>query len=165
MGRFLRGHLGRCKWSVAWRDVADVYLAKRPTLVILETVGAGARKSVCFCDLLRWSVVLHGSSDLDMLTLVRGSTQCHRQKRSIRAGRGSSDFGLGVSANWNVCAFKCSMPDGWLIDRDLRSVCWFHRDENAWIREPMVFVDLGRGMSCGQLAPLKSREQPALGGR
>ena len=91
MGRFLRGHLGRCKWSVAWRDVADVYLAKRPTLVILETVGAGARKSVCFCDLLRWSVVRQGSSDLAMQTLVRGRTQCHRQKRSFRAGRGTSD--------------------------------------------------------------------------
>ncbi len=74
MGRFLRGHLGRCKWSVAWRDVADVYLAKRPTQVILETVGAGARKSVCFFDLLRWSVVRQGSSDLAVLNLVRGRT-------------------------------------------------------------------------------------------
>ena len=164
MGRFLRGHLGRCKWSVAWRDVADVYLAKRPTLVILETVGAGARKSVCFCDLLRWSVVRQGSSDLAVLTLVRGSTQCHRQKRSIRAGRGPFDFELGVSTNWNVCADQCSVADGWLIDRGRRSVCWFHRDENAWICEPMLFVDLGRGMSCGQPALLKSREQPAPGG-
>jgi len=27
---------------------------------MVETVGAGARKSVCFCDLLRWSVGRHG---------------------------------------------------------------------------------------------------------
>ena len=105
MGRFLRGHLGRCKWSDAWRDVADVYLAKRPTLVILETVGAGARKSVCFCDLLRWSVVRHGSSDLDVLTLVRGRTQCHRQKRSFRAGRGTSD-----SSGAAACSDGASVP-------------------------------------------------------
>ena len=51
------------------------------------------------------------------------------------------------------------MADGWLIDRGRRSVCWFHRDENAWICEPMLFVDLGRGMSFGQPAVLKSREQ------
>jgi len=30
-----------------------------PTQVMVETVGAGARKSVCFCDLLRWSVGCH----------------------------------------------------------------------------------------------------------
>ena len=33
--------------------------AKRPTRVIVETVGAGARKSVCFLDLLGWTVVAH----------------------------------------------------------------------------------------------------------
>ena len=38
---------------------------KGPTQVIVETVGAGARKSVCFFGLLGWSVVRHGSSDLD----------------------------------------------------------------------------------------------------
>ena len=32
---------------------------KGPTQVVVETVGAGARKSVCFCDLLRWSVGCH----------------------------------------------------------------------------------------------------------
>ena len=59
LGRFLRGHLRRCKWSVEWRDVSDVYLTKRPTQVIFETVGAGARKSACFLDLLGWTVVSH----------------------------------------------------------------------------------------------------------
>ena len=34
-------------------------LAKGPTRVIVETVGAGARKSVCFLDLLGWTVVAH----------------------------------------------------------------------------------------------------------
>ena len=33
--------------------------AKGPTRVIVETVGAGARKSVCFLDLLGWTVVAH----------------------------------------------------------------------------------------------------------
>ena len=32
---------------------------KGPTQVIYETVGAGARKSVCFLDLLGWTVVSH----------------------------------------------------------------------------------------------------------
>ena len=59
MGRFLLGHLRRCKRSVEWRDVSDVYLTKRPTQVIHETVGAGASKSVCFLDLLGWTVVSH----------------------------------------------------------------------------------------------------------
>ncbi|QNI94328.1 hypothetical protein SynA15127_01252 [Synechococcus sp. A15-127] len=31
----------------------------------METVGAGAGKSGCFSDVLRWSVGRHGSSDLD----------------------------------------------------------------------------------------------------
>ena len=58
-GCFLLGHLRRCKRSGDWRDVSDVYLAKRPTQVMVETVGAGARKSVCFWDLLCWTVVCH----------------------------------------------------------------------------------------------------------
>ena len=33
---------------------------KGPTQVMVETVGAGARKSVCFFDLLRWSIGRHG---------------------------------------------------------------------------------------------------------
>ena len=37
---------------------------------MVETVGAGARKSVCFLDLLGWSVVRHGSSDLDAHSFV-----------------------------------------------------------------------------------------------
>ena len=27
LGCFLLGHLWRCRWSVVWRDVSDVYLA------------------------------------------------------------------------------------------------------------------------------------------
>ena len=50
------------------------------------------------------------------------------------------------------------MREGWLIDRDRHWACRFHRDENSWIREPMVFVDLGRGMPEGQPALLKSRQ-------
>ena len=74
MGRFLRGHLGRCKWSVAWRDVADVYLAKRPTQVIVETVGAGARSQSA--SVICWGGVsaVIGSSDFAELNLVSGLT-------------------------------------------------------------------------------------------
>ena len=43
---------------------------KGPTQVIVETVGAGARKSVCFLGLLGWSVVRQGSSDLDAHSFV-----------------------------------------------------------------------------------------------
>ena len=32
---------------------------KGPTWIVVETVGAGARKSVCFCNLRRWSVGCH----------------------------------------------------------------------------------------------------------
>ena len=92
MGRFLLGHLRRCKRSVEWRDVSDVYLTKRPTQVIYETVGAGARKSVCFLDLLGWTVVSHErlrsqctqfvcpqgtkSSALRRIALAAWSTEC-----------------------------------------------------------------------------------------
>lgn len=33
----------------------------------------------------------------------------------------------------------------------------FHRDEKSWMRDPMVFVDQGRGMPDGSPALLKSR--------
>ena len=44
LGCFLLGHLRRREWRVVWRDVSDVYLAKRPTQVIFENVGAGGQK-------------------------------------------------------------------------------------------------------------------------
>ena len=37
---------------------------------LVETVGAGARKSGCFSNLLGWSFVRDGASDLDEHTLV-----------------------------------------------------------------------------------------------
>ena len=43
-----------------------------------------------------------------------------------------------------------SMGEGWLIDRDRMWVCRFHRDEKAWLQDPMVFVDLSRGMPGGE---------------
>ena len=42
------------------------------------------------------------------------------------------------------------MGEGWLIDRDRMWVCRFHRYEKAWLQDPMVFVDLGRGMPGGE---------------
>ena len=60
------------------------------------------------------------------------------------------------------------MAEGWLIDRDRHWVCRFHRDENSWIREPRVFVDLGRGMPEGQprnpSGVLMLSRDPLLGG-
>lgn len=50
------------------------------------------------------------------------------------------------------------MGEGWLIDRNSRWVCRFHRDERAWSREPKVFVDHGREMPNGEPALLKRRE-------
>ena len=50
------------------------------------------------------------------------------------------------------------MGEGWLIDRDHHWVCRFHRDERAWLRDPRIFVDHGRGMPNGEPALLKRRE-------
>ena len=50
------------------------------------------------------------------------------------------------------------MGEGLLIDRDNTWVCPFHRDEKAWLQDPMVFVDLLRGMPGGEPALLKNRE-------
>ena len=33
----------------------------------------------------------------------------------------------------------------------------FHRDQKSWLRDPYVFVDMGRGMPNGEPALLKSR--------
>ena len=49
------------------------------------------------------------------------------------------------------------MADGWLIDGENYWVARFHRDEKAWVRDPKVFVDYGRGMPDGEPALLKSR--------
>ena len=46
---------------------------------------------------------------------------------------------------------------GWLVDGENCWVARFYRDEKAWVREPKVFFDYGRGMPDGQPALLKSR--------
>ena len=51
-----------------------------------------------------------------------------------------------------------SMAEGWLTDRDRHLACRFHRDENSWVREPMVLVDLRLdllldGVAMGRLWP------------
>ncbi|QNI92473.1 hypothetical protein SynBOUM118_02128 [Synechococcus sp. BOUM118] len=51
---------------------------KGPTQVIFETVGAGARKSVSYCDLLGWSFVCHGASDRIELSLCALRAQSYR---------------------------------------------------------------------------------------
>ena len=66
----------RC-WVVVswgtWNDASGASIGvadhcvptKGPTQVMVETVGAGARKSVCLWDLLGWTVVCHGRLDAD----------------------------------------------------------------------------------------------------
>ena len=49
------------------------------------------------------------------------------------------------------------MGDGWLRNPGLGWTYRFHRDDRSWIRDPKVFVDLGKGMSDGSPAPLKTR--------
>ena len=49
------------------------------------------------------------------------------------------------------------MGQGWLIDRSKTWVCRFHRDEKDWLQDPMVFVDLGRGMPGGEQHRLDDR--------
>ena len=51
------------------------------------------------------------------------------------------------------------MDEGWLMATDAE--CWtyrFHRDDNSWTRDPKVFVDVGRLMSDGSPALLKTRQ-------
>ena len=50
------------------------------------------------------------------------------------------------------------MGDGWLSDPENVWTLRFHRDQKSWIRDPKVFVDLGRAMPDGSPALLKSRQ-------
>lgn len=48
--------------------------------------------------------------------------------------------------------------EGWLLHPESKWAYRFHRDEKSWIRDPMVFVDMGREMPQGQPPLLKTRE-------
>ena len=50
------------------------------------------------------------------------------------------------------------MAEGWLLDCDQRWAYRFHRDEKSWLRDPKVFVDMGRPMPDGSPALLKTRQ-------
>lgn len=50
------------------------------------------------------------------------------------------------------------MGEGWLLDCDQRWAYRFHRDEKSWLRDPKVFVDMGRPMPDGSPALLKTRQ-------
>ena len=50
------------------------------------------------------------------------------------------------------------MGDGWLSDPKTTWTYRFHRDEKAWVRDPHVFVDKGKGMPDGSPALLKTRQ-------
>ena len=49
--------------------------------------------------------------------------------------------------------------EGWLLNEETRWAYRFHRDEKSWLRDPMVFVDMGRGMPDGSPALLKTRQR------
>ena len=49
--------------------------------------------------------------------------------------------------------------DGWLMTPgEHRWTYRFHRDDKSWVRDPKVFVDMGRPMSDGSPALLKTRQ-------
>ena len=50
------------------------------------------------------------------------------------------------------------MRDGWLMNPTDGWTYRFHRDEKSWVRDPKVFVDMGRGMPDGSPALLKTRQ-------
>ena len=50
------------------------------------------------------------------------------------------------------------MGDGWLSDPETTWTYRFHRDNKPWLRDPKVFVDMGRPMSDGSPALLKTRQ-------
>jgi hypothetical protein len=59
--------------------------------------------------------------------------------------------------------------DGWLKNPSDGWTCRFHRDEKSWLRDPKVFVGMGREMPDGSPALLKThqhvrREQAGGGG-
>tara|TARA_B100001939_G_C16831180_1_gene568759 strand:- start:623 stop:871 length:249 start_codon:yes stop_codon:yes gene_type:complete len=50
------------------------------------------------------------------------------------------------------------MGDGWLKNPSDGWTYRFHRDEKSWVRDPKVFVDMGRLMPDGSPALLKTRQ-------
>ena len=51
------------------------------------------------------------------------------------------------------------LVDGWLMTPgEHRWTYRFHRDDKSWVRDPKVFVDMGRPMSDGSPALLKTRQ-------
>jgi len=52
----------------------------------------------------------------------------------------------------------CLMGDGWLMNPENRWTYRFQRDEKAWAKDPRVFVDMGRPMTDGSPALLKTRK-------
>ena len=50
------------------------------------------------------------------------------------------------------------MGDGWLKNPSDGWTYRFHRDDKSWLRDPKVFVDMGREMPDGSPALLKTRQ-------
>ena len=51
------------------------------------------------------------------------------------------------------------LVDGWLMTPGREKWTYrFHRDDKSWVRDPKVFVDMGRPMPDGSPALLKTRQ-------
>ena len=61
-----------------------------------------------------------------------------------------------------MACFADLCVEGWLTDSYGYSAIRFHRDEKSDARDPLIFVDYGRGMPNGQSALLKSRKHLPL---
>ena len=49
--------------------------------------------------------------------------------------------------------------EGWLLNPETKWAYRFHRDEKSWIRDPMVFVDMGMEMPGDEPPLLKTRQR------
>ena len=80
---------------VDWSDDQQCR-SRRRAHAWVETVGAGAGKSGCFFDVLRWSVGRHGASDLDAHSFGRQGHIRQSVLRRIASGAAAVDVGNGM---------------------------------------------------------------------
>ena len=79
----------RVERRLVWRAAVPT---KGPTQVMFETVGAGARKSVSFFDLLGWTVVAHERLRSRWTYFRRSRNVWHRSNRALLSWEKSPKF-------------------------------------------------------------------------
>jgi len=82
---------------------------------MVETVGAGARKSVCFCDLCRWSVGCHQRlrSRWTYFPPVRVALASVESRIALSGEKVQSQFGVpngGSSGEKRITLIQLSVP-------------------------------------------------------